>query len=189
MTGRNGSSPSFIYVRNRSMCAGWGESMGKRIVCIALLMAIICTPALAQTAYVNNGNDPQSQLNLRSQPDAQSSSLGRFYSGTQVEILADAGGGWAQVCLCGSDAIRGYMMSSYLSGDGSGVIDARVDKQVVSPYGTPAVVLRDRPSNSYGAAAMLAVGEMVKVIGISGDFCYVQRADGSVGCLAAEELR
>ena len=81
------------------------------------------------------------------------------------------------------------MMSSYLSRDGAGVIDARVDKQVASPYGTPAVVLRDRPSNSYGAAGMLAVGEAVKVIGVSGDYCFVQRADGAVGCLAAEELK
>ena len=60
---------------------------------------------------------------------------------------------------------------------------------VVSPYGTQSVVLRDRPSNSYDAVAMLMVGESVTVIGVSGDFCFVQLADSSVGCLLGSELK
>ena len=146
--------------------------------------------ALAQTAVVDNGSDPASRLNMRSAPSRDADSVGRFSSGTQVQVIADAGGGWAEVSVgSGSASVHGYMMAAYLRDDASGVLDARDVRAVASPYGTPAVVLRDRPSDSYDAVAMLPVGERVTVSGVSGDFCYVQRADGSVGCLAGDELK
>ncbi|MFR5787264.1 MAG: hypothetical protein ACLUHE_09245 [Christensenellales bacterium] len=43
------------------------------------------------------------------------------------------------------------MMSQYLSTDTASVQDATKDMQVVSPYGTQSVVVRDTPSNSYDA--------------------------------------
>lgn len=162
--------------------------MSKRILCAALALALTMLggAALAQTAVVDNGSDPGKSLNLRSAPGRDADSLGRFVSGTRVQVLSDAGDGWAEVSIGG---VHGYMMEDYLSGDAASVLDAREEKQVVSPYGTPSVVLRDRPSNSYDAVAMLAVGEKVTVIGVSGDFCYVQLSDASVGCLAADELQ
>lgn len=84
--------------------------------------------------------------------------------------------------------MSGYMMSEYLSEDDSGVLDATYDMQVISPYGTQSVVLRDRPSDSFDAVAMLEVGDAVRVIGTSGDFYYVQISDSSVGCLNSSEL-
>ena len=79
------------------------------------------------------------------------------------------------------------MMADYLKPFSE--VDARESRTVVSPYGTQSVVLRDRPSNSYDAVAMLMVGESVTVIGVSGDFCFVQLADSSVGCLLGSELK
>jgi uncharacterized protein YgiM (DUF1202 family) len=79
------------------------------------------------------------------------------------------------------------MMTSYLKA--SSAVDARETKRVVSPYGTQSVVLRDRPSNSYDAVMMLMVGDAVTVIGTSGDFCFVQTGDSSVGCLLGSELK
>ena len=160
----------------------------KRIVILALAMMLTFSAgALAQTAYVG-GSDPQSRVNLRSGPNTDSASLGRFVSGTQVEILGDAGGGWSQVRIGGTVDTLGYMMTSYLHSDLNAVADAKTARSVVSPYGTPVVVLRDRPSNSYNALSMLAVGARVHEIGVSGDFCYVLLEGGMVGCLAAEEL-
>lgn len=164
----------------------------KRLLCIALTTALmcVCSIAAAQPAVVNNGADPAAQLNLRMEPSTDSLSLGRFCSGTVVEVLADAGGGWAQVTIGGeAGCLSGYMMSSYLSTDALAVLDATYEVTVVSPYGTQSVVLRDHPSDSFGAVAMLAVGETVRVIGVSGDYCYVQLADSTVGCLAADEVR
>ena len=155
---------------------------------LALILMMLCGAALAQSAVIDNGNDPASRLNMRSAPSRDAGTVGKFVSGTQVSILEDAGDGWSKVSIGGArHAFTGYMMTQYL-GAGSAV-DARETRSVVSPYGTPAVVLRDKPSNSYGAVMMLAVGENVTVIGVSGDFCYVLAADGSAGCLLSSELK
>ena len=151
------------------------------------LMLILPAAAMAHSAVVDNGRDPQSRLNMRTQPSRDASAVGKFVSGTQVEILADAGNGWSHVCIGGGRAsVSGYMMTDYLND--SSAVDARESRSVVSPYGTQSVVLRDRPSNSYDAVAMLMVGESVTVIGTSGNFCFVQLEDSSVGCLLGSEL-
>ncbi|MBQ4265877.1 MAG: SH3 domain-containing protein [Clostridia bacterium] len=156
----------------------------------ALMLAVLLLPgaALAQSAVVNNGSDPSSRLNMRSAPSRDAQAVGKFVSGTQVEILSDEGNGWALVRIGSGDAgVTGYMMRDYLKDSSS--VDARERRAVASPYGTQSVVLRNRPSNSYHPVAMLAVGEMVTVIGVSGDFCYVVTGGGQVGCLLSGELR
>lgn len=152
---------------------------------VAVAMLAAAPSALAQSAVVDNGSDLTSRLNMRAQPSRDAASLGKFYSGTVVEIVADAGDGWAQVSIGG---IEGYMMAQYLSTDGSGVRDGTYDRRVVSPYGTQSVVLRSRPSDSYDAVAMLTVGETVRVLGTSGDYCYVRTQNACVGCLSSDEL-
>ncbi len=155
---------------------------------LAALILMLPTVALAYSAVVDNGSDPSQRLNMRTQPSRDASAVGKFVSGTQVEVMADAGNGWSQVRLgSGKGSVTGYMMSSYLKS--SSAVDARERRKVVSPYGTQSVVLRDRPSNSYGAVAMLMVGETVTVIGVSGDFCFVETGDSAVGCLLGSELK
>lgn len=159
-----------------------------RMACACLLLMLLPVMASAQSAVVDNGSDPASRLNMRSAPSRDAQAVGKFVSGTAVEIVADAGGGWSQVIIgSGQNTLTGYMMTEYLKG--SSAVDARESRQVVSPYGTQSVVLRDRPSNSYDAVMMLMVGETVTVIGVSGDFCYVLTNDLSVGCLASNELK
>ena len=163
--------------------------MKKRLMgMLALALLLVPVMAAAQSAVVDNGSDPASRLNMRAQPSRDAAIVGKFVSGTPVEIMADAGDGWSQVCI-GSDhcSVSGYMMTSYLKADSA--VDAREEKRVVSPYGTPTVVLRDRPSNSYDAVMMLMVGETVTVIGANGEFCFVQTDDASVGCLLGSELK
>ena len=155
---------------------------------LALMLVLFSAAAYAQSAVVDNGSNPASRLNMRTAPDRSASAVGKFVSGTQVEIVADAGDGWSQVSIGGGrHTVSGYMMTEYLRD--SSAVDAREKRKVVSPYGTQSVVLRDRPSNSYGAVMMLPVGETVTVIGVSGEFCYVIAADGSVGCLLIGELK
>lgn len=163
--------------------------MKKRLaVLLMMLMMTVPVMAMAYGAVVDNGSDPASRLNMRSEPSRDAAAIGKFVSGTQVEVLGDAGNGWAQVRIGGGrGSVTGYMMASYLKS--SSVIDAREQRKVASPYGTQSVVLRNRPSNSYDAVAMLMVGETVTVIGVSGDFCFVQLGDSSVGCLLGSELK
>lgn len=168
---------------------GWGEDMKRRLIgLVALALLLAPVMAAAQSAVVDNGSDPASRLNMRVQPSRDAAVVGKFVSGTQVEILADAGDGWSQVRIgSGHCSVTGYMMTSYLKAGSA--VDARVAKKVVSPYGTQSVVLRDRPSNSYDAVMMLMVGDTVTVIGANGDFCFVQTGDASVGCLLGSELK
>ena len=63
-----------------------------------------------------------------------------------------------------------------------------VSMEVISPYGTQSVVLRDRPSDSYDAVAMLTVGETVRVLGTFGGYYYVRTQSDCVGCLSGDEL-
>lgn len=160
----------------------------KLYAALLLMLAALLTPlcALAQTALV----DSDGALNMRERPSRDSDSLGGFYSGTQVEIVSDAGEGWSEVSIGRGGNVSGYMMNDYLAtGEQmSGVRDRTYDGQVVSPYGTQSIVLRDAPSDSYGAVAMLPVGESVRVIGESGGFYYVRTGDDSVGCLASDEV-
>jgi len=154
----------------------------------ALLLVMSASLAAAQEAVISNGSDPASMLNLRTAPDKGAQALGKFLSGTQVVILADAGDGWSQVEIgTGNGVVSGYVMTQYLSG--SAQVDATRKATVVSPYGTQSVVLRDRPSNSYNAIAMLTVGDRVLIIGQQGEFRYVETDSGCVGCLLESELK
>lgn len=173
-----------------------GMTMTKAPFCAGVILAALCIAlllpacALAQSALVDNGSDPESRLHLRAKPSKDAASLGKFYSGTPVEILGEAEDGFALVAIGSGDApLTGYMMNAYLKNADAQVLDATCEMQVISPYGTPAVVLRDAPSNSYDALAMLAVGDTVRRIGVSGDFYYVLLSDGTVGCLASNELK
>lgn len=164
-------------------------AMKKRLmVSLAVLMALWGGQALAQSAVVNNGSDPNSRLNMRDQPSRDASAVGQFYTGTPVEIVADAGDGWSQVTIGGGvNSLSGYMMTRYLAEDATAVQDMTKEMQVVSPYGTQSVVVRSTPSNSYDAVAMAEVGDEVRVIGTKGDYYYVLLGDGSVGCLSTSE--
>lgn len=88
-------------------------------VLLALLMVLILIPAsrAAQPigyAVVHNP-DPADRLNLRKTASVDAASLGRYYNGTQVAILAWSGE-WAQVMVGGKDGdIAGYMQAKYLN--------------------------------------------------------------------------
>lgn len=167
----------------------------RKIMTALALTAALCMAAagaMASSAVVDNGGDRDSKLNLRSEPSTSAGIVGKFYTGTQVQIVSDAGEGWAQVSIGGGrGSVEGYMMTQYLKtgGDAANVEDCTRECEVVSPYGTQSVVLRSRPSDSYDAVAMLPVGASVRAIGTSGDYYFVQIGDDSVGCLAADEVK
>lgn len=61
-------------------------------------------------AMVNNPN-PEDRLHLRTRPDKNAASLGKYYNGTVVQVLED-GGTWVKVNVLG---VEGYMMKDYLA--------------------------------------------------------------------------
>lgn len=154
---------------------------------LAAAMMLCAACALAQAAVVDNGSDPLSLLNLREQPDRSAAVIGRFLSGAQVEVVSSAGD-WSEVVIgTGMGKVKGFVMTQYLAQ--SARADATYTAVVASPYGTQSVVLRDGPSNSYDAVAMLRVGDGVLVIGEMNEFRFVRTGNGCVGCLLGSELR
>ena len=135
-----------------------------------------------RTAYVNNPRSTQ-VLYLRETPSQRARALGQYKNGTQVKVVS-YGATWCEVYV---GTRHGYMMTRYLAEDASAVQDMTKEMQVVSPYGTQSVVVRNTPSNSYDAVAMAEVGDEVRVIGTKGDYYYVLLGDGSVGCLSTSE--
>ena len=157
----------------------------KKAALIAAAMILMASCALAQTAVISS---PAGIVGVHAAPDQNAMALGNFFSGTQVEILGDAGNGWSQVAIgMGTGVMYGYAMTRDLAAGAQ--MNATYEASVASPYGTQSVVLRDAPSNSYHPVAMLMVGDRVLVIGQSGEFCYVQTVSGCVGCLLGSELK
>lgn len=91
---------------------------------------------------------------------------------------------FAEAAVQVSDAAKAVCQSA-----GGKLLAAPRAVTVVSPYGTQSVVLRNAPSNSYDAVAMLRVGQGIAVIGTSGTYCFVLLEDGGMGWLAEDEVR
>lgn len=73
-------------------------------------------PELDQSGWaVVNNPDPADRLHLRAKADRSARSLGKFYNGTPVQVLAQKGD-WTQVQLgFGPTALTGWMMTKYLT--------------------------------------------------------------------------
>lgn len=153
------------------------------LITAAMMLATGC--ALAQGAVIDSG---AGKLSVHSAPDSSAAVVGQFLSGTQVNIVCDAGGGFSQIAIgTGNGVVTGYAATQNLAQSAS--TNATWEAAVASPYGTQSVVLRDQPSNSYHPVAMLMVGERVLVIGEMNEFRFVQTAGGCVGCLLESEVK
>lgn len=64
----------------------------------------------SNSAVVNNPNSI-GRLNLRTKPSQEAPSLGKYYSGTSVEVLSGDENGWTKVRF---HTLEGYMMTKYL---------------------------------------------------------------------------
>lgn len=73
------------------------------------------TASLDQTGWakVNNPN-PADRLHLRVKPDRDSTSLGKFYNGTPVQVIREEGD-WCQVMIGTDGRLVGWMMKKYLA--------------------------------------------------------------------------
>lgn len=130
-------------------------------------------------AVVNNPN-PQDRLNLRASPSTSSTSLGRYYNGTQVKVY-ERGATWCYVEVQG---IRGYMMTTYLYFGGSGSTGSiiitpttppSVQYAVVkNPVSTQKLNLRATPSTSSTSLGQFYNGTQVKVLRYGTDWCEVE---------------
>ena len=143
---------------------GLVKTMRKNFVRMLALLALLCVlPVMSladQFAVVKGG-----RLNLRAYPSAQSTSLGKYASGTWVIVTGDAGNGWYSVRMLGSKS--GYMSGSYLN-FGVNSTSATV-KYANGGY----VNLRSGPSTDYPVTMRVTTGTQVTVVNDSGEWDYI----------------
>lgn len=142
----------------------------KRVLLYVLLIILPCT-ALSEGwgyAVVNNPN-PSDRLNLRSQPDADSPSLGKYLNGTCVTVLEEADG-WTHVS---AGETEGYMMSSFLAAPDAPVVPMTIQMKVSNPYADVQGLL-----SSTGPEMQVMVfipnGVLVTAFGYAGEYMHVQ---------------
>ena len=140
------------------------------------------------SAVVNNPN-PTDRLNLRASASTGSTSLGRYYNGTQVKIL-EYGTTWCYVEVQG---IRGYMMSMYLSFDGTytppidGGGSGTQLAVVKNPVSTQKLNLRAQPTTSSTSLGQFYNGTLVTVLRYGSEWCEV-RVNGITGYMMTRYL-
>ena len=135
-------------------------------------------------------SDSSSRLNLRAQPSASSSVVGKLAYGTRVEVL-ETRGDWARILYAGA---TGYVMKSYLQLEES--VPVPTPTAGVSPGQWATLTLsstsgrmhvRQGPSTSTPSLDILSHGARVEVVGETGEWSNI-RANGVVGYVKTQYL-
>lgn len=163
--------------------------MKKLFALLTVLSLLFASCALADEgsapvyASVNNSAS-SARLNLRSAPDQNASSLGQFYNGTFVQILANFNDTWAEVQVGNS---QGYMMRAYLQTDlYTSAVKSTAPVMTVT---SASAMLRSTPSNTEGTSlGLFAKGTTVMVLGTLSNWYYVQLG-GMTGYIASSALK
>ncbi len=153
--------------------------MKRKIGLVFLLLLLFRTAVLAESATVGE------KVTLYGSP-AQGEARGTLLAGTRVEVIASEGE-YAEIRAgAGAASMTGFVRASSI---GDAVQNETYGANVVSPYGTPAVVLRSSASDSYEAVAVLPAGTAVTVLGSHRGYLFVRTGTGQYGFLAANEIQ
>lgn len=135
-------------------------------------------------------SDSSSRLNLRAQPSASSSVVGKLAHGTRVEVL-ETRGDWARILYAGA---TGYVMKSYLQLEES--VPVPTPTAGVSPgqwatlnlgSSSGRMHVRQGPSTSTPSLDIIAHGARVEVLGEVGEWSNI-RVNGVVGYVKTQYL-
>ncbi|MDO5300506.1 MAG: SH3 domain-containing protein [Clostridia bacterium] len=137
------------------------------------------------SAVVDNPNSID-RLNLRTEPSQSAPTLGKYYSGTTVEVLGGDQNGWTKVRI---DTLEGYMMTKYLvfGQDQYTVGYAIPSVKIENAVGT-GLNLRRGQSTGSPSLGLYPNGSTVRVYGVGETWCHVQTEDGNVGFMLRESL-
>ena len=133
----------------------------------------------ANYAIVNNPY-PGDRLNLRRDPSTDSSSLGKYYNGVYVEVLATLDNGFTQVRI---GNLTGYMKTEYLS---SSSVASAMPLLKISSSGK--VNLRETASTSSNSLGLYPKDTEVILLGFNGSWAHVI-VDGKIGFMLTTYLK
>ena len=135
-------------------------------------------------ATINNP-DPADRLNLRTMPREEAPTLGKYYTGTFVEVLEDDNSGWVKVRFCN---LEGYMMKKYLAFDEArGDVISAIPAVKINNLGGTGLNLRETQSIHSPSLGLYENGETLLVYGVGETWCHVQ-AGGKIGFMLRENL-
>ena len=139
----------------------------------------------SNSAVVNNPNSID-RLNLRTKPSQEAPSLGKYYSGTSVEVLSGDENGWTKVRL---HTLEGYMMTKYLvfGQEQFKVGYAMPSVKINNTKGVGLNLRQDQSTNS-PSLGLYKNGSVVCAFGVSQTWCHVRTEDGNVGFMLRENL-
>ncbi len=153
-----------------------------KILCLLLmalgLMQTACADGLS-TAYVNNPN-PNERLHLRTSMSVNSTSLGKYYNGTDVTVISEQNG-WSQVQI---GTLNGYMQTRYLSDQP--VASAQPVVKISNTDGS-GLNLRYGQNTSTRNLGLYKNGTSVTVLGLTESWCHV-KVDGKTGFMVRIKL-
>ena len=132
-----------------------------RIIAAALLFLLLPVLAFAADFAVVTGG----RLNLRQYASTQSQSIGKYASGSWVEIKGDGGNGFAYVKTM--DGKKGYMSRTYLT-------TAVADDTATVRYANGGYVnLRSGPALTYSIITQVTSGTQVRIENDSYEWNYI----------------
>lgn len=159
--------------------------MKRRIIgLLALWMLLLCAHASAEWATVCNAKSSD-RLHLRAEASSSAISYGKYYNGTQVQILSGPKNGWYRVRVGtgnGVCEIEGYMMAKYLAVGNAAVQDARPRVTLSSSSGS--VLLRDFHTGS--CVGKVQSGTQVTVLGVGTKYLHVLTDNGECGLVLVD---
>lgn len=159
--------------------------MKRKIISLILLCALmtfsgsgLALGAGYGTAIIDGQN--ADRVHLRAWASASASSLGLYFTGTEVELKSDPDEAWVKVTI-GSQT--GYMNSDYLyQGNNPGSVRSKQPTAMVSNIKAGSWVnLRGEPSLRAAVAGKIYKGDTVTVLGETAGNWYYIEADGLYG--------
>lgn len=162
------------------------EVMGQVGYMMTAYLSSTTDAVVEHVAYINNPI-PSQGLHLRQYPIQTSQSLGVYYNGTLVRIIAQESESWVRVEV---DAKQGYMMSQYLVFSKSDVITEDEDGQAAL---VTALTRQEQPlyaeaRDSSSQVGKYAAGTQVEILEYEEDWSRV-RVNGQEGYMPTPNLQ
>lgn len=135
-------------------------------------------------AYVRN-DKPENRLHLRTAPSKSAQSLGKYYTGVELDMLwqEQVHDGWRRVSIQG---VVGWMNTDYLSFASNGNYS-----QLLPPLGQVTgtqLNLRRTPGYDGAVLTQLPGGAKAEILGIAGAWAHVRLRNGLTGYMLLDRL-
>jgi len=158
------------------------------ILVFVMLMLLLASPAMAATSIgqVNNP-DPDDRLNLRTKPSADAPSLGKYYNGTDLQLLGPLENGWYKVRI---GALTGYMQAKFIETDPDKMVmvQSAIPSFTVNNTSGTGLNLRESQSTQSKSLGLYNNGQLGYVIGVGETWCHVVMSDETEGFMLRESL-